>query len=144
MSTMSNRQLTDPLSPAQVQNNLAPMLPPILTNGAGAPGGSVDPQRRLPQDSETEDAASALEEIALGRKQYGGYGGLNLETPMSKGQPTTNDIPSGSWTSILLAPQPPPFSEQRATREKDNASLLSKLPGNESVSEALVEVFMSE
>lgn len=94
-------------------------------------------------DSETEDAAAALEEIALGRRQYGGYGGLNLETPMSKGQPSHPTIPAGSWTSILLAPQPPPFSEQRTTRERENASLLGNLPPNESVSEALVELFMS-
>ncbi|KAJ7757708.1 hypothetical protein DFH07DRAFT_819074 [Mycena maculata] len=85
--------------------------------------------------TETEDAAQALEETALGRRQYHSLG-LNSEVP---GSQTRN--PSVSFTIFLGVPSSKRFVLQAT--QSENETFFKNLP-DKHVSDTLVQIFLTD
>ncbi|KAJ6561898.1 hypothetical protein B0H19DRAFT_1142964 [Mycena capillaripes] len=90
-------------------------------------------------NTETEDAAQALEDIALGRRQYH-FLGLNSEVPDSHVR-NPSFVASGAFTSIFLG-SPPPKRSVLQGAQSENDTFLKSLP-DKPVSDALVQIFLS-
>ncbi|KAF7374386.1 Zn(2)-C6 fungal-type transcription factor [Mycena sanguinolenta] len=90
--------------------------------------------------TETEDAAQALEDIALGRRQYHTFG-INSEVPDSHTRNATFVAP-GAFTSIFLGTPPPRRSVLQGS-QSENDAFLESLP-DKPVSDALVQIFLSD
>ncbi|KAJ6512704.1 hypothetical protein C8R45DRAFT_325550 [Mycena sanguinolenta] len=90
--------------------------------------------------TETEDAAQALEDIALGRRQYRTFG-INSEVPDSHARNPSLAAP-GAFTSIFLGTPAPRRSVLQGS-QSENDSFLKSLP-DKSVSDALVQIFLSD
>ncbi|KAJ7108067.1 hypothetical protein C8R43DRAFT_189507 [Mycena crocata] len=91
-------------------------------------------------NTDTEDAAQALENIALGRRQYHSLG-LNSEVPGSHALNSSLVTP-GAFTSIFLGTPAPRRSVLQGT-QTENDTFLKSLP-DKSVSDALVHIFLSD
>ncbi|KAJ7746275.1 hypothetical protein B0H16DRAFT_1556864 [Mycena metata] len=91
-------------------------------------------------NTETEDAAQALEDLALGRRQYHALG-VNSEVPGSHA-PNTSFVAPGGFTSIFLATARQKRSVLQGTHS-ENDTFLKSLP-DKLVSDALVEIFLSD
>ncbi|KAJ7851380.1 hypothetical protein B0H13DRAFT_2085670 [Mycena leptocephala] len=89
-------------------------------------------------NTETEDAAQALEDIALGRRQYHSFG-LNSEVPGSHTL-SASFVAPGAVTSIFLGTPPPKRSVLQGT-QSGNDTFLKSLP-DKPVSDALVQIFL--
>lgn len=108
-------------------------------------------------NTETEDAAQALEDLALGRRQYHSLG-LNSEVPGSHARNASVSLRThvstaicltclqcvapGTITSIFLGTPPPKRSVLLGT-QSGNDTFLKSLP-DKLVSDALVDIFLSE
>ncbi|KAF8176694.1 hypothetical protein K438DRAFT_1979054 [Mycena galopus ATCC 62051] len=92
-------------------------------------------------NTETEDAAQALEDIALGRRQYHSLG-LNSEVPDSHTR-NASLVALGAFTSIFLGTPPPKRSVLQGGSQSENDPFLKSLP-DKSVSDALVQIFLSD
>ncbi|KAJ7487925.1 hypothetical protein FB451DRAFT_1225947 [Mycena latifolia] len=100
-----------------------------------SPSYSVDTPR-----TETEDAAQALEDMALGRRQYHALG-LNSEVPGSRAH-NTSFVAPGAITSIFLETQPPKHAPHRGA-QSENDTFLKSLP-TRLVSDTLVQIFLTD
>ncbi|KAJ7471415.1 hypothetical protein B0H11DRAFT_2039851 [Mycena galericulata] len=91
-------------------------------------------------NTETEDAAQALENIALGRRQYLSLG-LNSEVPGSQNC-NASFVAPGAFTSIFLGAAPPKRSVLQGTHS-ENDTFLRSLPDKD-VSDTLVHIFLTD
>ncbi|KAJ7757747.1 hypothetical protein DFH07DRAFT_458739 [Mycena maculata] len=91
--------------------------------------------------TETEDAAQALEETALGRRQYHSLG-LNSEVPGSQARNASSLVAPGAFTSIFLGMPPPKRSVLQAT-QSENETFFKSLP-DKHVSDTLVQIFLTD
>ncbi|KAJ7066396.1 hypothetical protein C8F01DRAFT_1123116 [Mycena amicta] len=90
--------------------------------------------------TETEDAAQALEDTALGRRQYHALG-LNSEVPGAPAR-SASLVALGTFTSIFLAVTSPRRSVLLGS-QSENDTFLKSVP-DKAVSDALVDMFLSE
>ncbi|KAJ7301613.1 hypothetical protein DFH08DRAFT_993347 [Mycena albidolilacea] len=91
-------------------------------------------------NTETEEAAQALEDFALGRRQYHSFG-LNSEVPDAH-IPNPSLLGLGAFTSIFLGTATPKRSVLQGS-QSENEPFLKSLP-DKPVSDALVQLFLSD
>ncbi|KAJ7707454.1 hypothetical protein B0H17DRAFT_1191946 [Mycena rosella] len=89
-------------------------------------------------NTETEDAAQALEDIALGRRQYRSLG-INSEVPGSKAR-NVSFVAPGAFTSIFLGT---PSPRRSVLPGSENDTFLKSIP-EKPVSDTLVRIFLSD
>ncbi|KAJ7096594.1 hypothetical protein B0H15DRAFT_825680 [Mycena belliarum] len=115
---------------------------PPATSSAATSSNSKDPPGYAVNTSntDTEDAAQALEDLALGRRQYQPLG-LNSEIPGSRAR-NLSFVAPGAYTSIFLGAAPPRRSVLLGA-PTENETFFKSLP-DKLVSDALVHIFLSD
>ncbi|KAF7336965.1 Zn(2)-C6 fungal-type transcription factor [Mycena venus] len=116
-------------------------VPVVNTASAATPNHMDSPSYSVnTPNTETEDAAQALEDIALGRRQYH-FLGLNSEVPDSHAR-NASFVAPGACTSIFLGTPPPKRSVLQGF-QSENDPFLKSLP-DKPVSDALVDIFLTD
>ncbi|KAJ7679161.1 hypothetical protein DFH06DRAFT_1165857 [Mycena polygramma] len=117
-------------------------IPTTSASSAGTPSYTESPSYSVTTpNTETEEAAQALEDLALGRRQYLTLG-LNAEVPESHQTRNTSLAVPGAFTSIFMGNHPPKRSVLHGS-QSGNDAFLKSLP-TKPVSDALVHIFVSE